>query len=432
MVRKKQSQRERTLLEKAARYLPGASLGNTPVKGPMAFVIKEGRGSKVYDFSGNAYIDYLLGSGPMLLGHAHPAVVAAVRDYLERGSTYYHINGPAIELAEEICKAVRCAEKVRFTTSGTDATFQCLRVARVYRRRDKILKFEGGYHGTHDYAQMSVSPKSPKPFPYPTPDSGGIPKTVQDLVLVAPFNDLETTTAIIEKHHDELAAVILEPVQRLLPPRPGFLQGVREVTERHGIPLVFDEVVTGFRLAYGGAQEFYGVAPDLCAIGKVVGGGMPLGAVCGREELMRAYDTVMEGTPDYIPQIGTLSGNPLAATAGLATLKELRKKGTYSKLSATGRKLREALQEVLTQAEIPATVVGVDSVFDVFFTDGKITDYRSTLSSDKAAMDKFNATLLANGVLKGTQKFYVSLAHTSQDVKDTIHALHLAAEALRG
>ena len=431
MHRKPQSAEEKGLLERAQRYLPGAQLGNGTTSFDGGFIVKEGRGSKIYDFSGNEYIDYLLGSGPMVLGHAHPAVVEAVRDYLERGSTYFLTSAPAIELAEEICRAVACAEMVRFTTSGTDATFQCLRVARTYRQRDKVLKFEGGYHGTHDYALMSLTPSTLLDFPQAVPDSGGIPKAVQETVLIAPFNDLETTCQIIAKHHDELGGVIVEPLQRILPPAPGFLEGLRDITSQYQIPLIFDEVVTGFRLAYDGAQEMYGVQPDLAAIGKVVGGGFPLAAVCGRAEIMRHYDSALAHEEEFIPQIGTLNGNPIAATAGLATLSQLRKPDTYQRLRATGQRLRMGLQEVLDQAEIPAQVVGDDTVFDVYFTDRAITDYRSTLSADPGLMQRFNRFLLERGILKGVQKFYMSLAHTEEDIQRTLEVFRDTAEQLR-
>ncbi|MBI4311419.1 MAG: aspartate aminotransferase family protein, partial [Chloroflexi bacterium] len=372
---------------------------------------------------GNEYIDYLLGSGPMLLGHAHPAVVSAVREQLDQGSTFFLTNGAVVQLAEEVCKAMPCAEMVRFTTSGTDATFQAMRVARAYRRRDKVLKFEGGFHGSSDYALQSVTPSRPADFPAPQASSAGIPKAIQETMLIAPFNDLDTTAGIIAKHHEELAGVIVEPMQRILTPVPGFLQGLREVTARFGIPLIFDEVVTGFRFAYGGAQEFYGVTPDLAAIGKVVGGGYPLAAVCGRAEIMKAYDSGAVASDDFIPQIGTLNGNPIAAVAGLATLAELRKPGTYQRLHQAGSRLRSALQQTLDQAEIPAKVCGEDTVFDVYFTDKPITTYRSTLGANGALLRKLNRLLLDRGILKGGQKFYVSLAHTDADLDQTIAAI---------
>src|SRR5215471_612531 len=279
------SAHETELVAKASRYLAGGTLGNLMED----VILARGRGSRVWDVSGNEYIDYLLGSGPMLVGHSHPEVVAAVREQVERGTTFFANNEHAILLAEEISKAMPCAEKVRFCSSGTEATLYAMRVARAFRRRDRILKFEGGYHGMHDYAVMSMSPPASGAFPTPVADSAGVPQAVASTMLVAPFNDLETTAAIVDRHHDELAGVIVEPFQRVLAPRPGFLAGLRELTARYGIPLIFDEVVTSFRFAYGGAQEYYGVIPDLAAIGKIVGGGYPLAAVVGKAEVMAAF-----------------------------------------------------------------------------------------------------------------------------------------------
>ena len=425
------SAEEKALLERARKHLPGAQLGNITSAFEDGFIVKEGRGSKLYDFSGNEYIDYLIGSGPMILGHAHPAVLDAVREWLDKGSTYFITSAPAIELADEVCRAVPCAEKVRFTTSGTDATFQCLRAARAFTKRDKILKFEGGYHGTHDYALMSMAPSRLLDFPQPLPGSAGIPSAIQETVLIAPFNNLDATERIISENRDQLGAVIVEPLQRIIPPAPGFLEGLREVTARHDIPLIFDEVVTGFRLAYGGAQEWYGVQPDLAAIGKVVGGGYPLAAVCGRADIMRHYDASESQGEEFIPQIGTLNGNPIACVAGMATLAELRKPGTYERLRATGRRLRTALEEALRQAEVPAQVIGDDTIFDVYFTDQEISDYRSTLSASSETMQRFNRLLLGSGIVKGVQKFYMSLAHTEEDIQTTIQAYRDVAEQLR-
>ena len=425
------SAEEKALLERARKHLPGAQLGNITSAFEDGFIVKEGRGSKLYDFSGNEYIDYLIGSGPMILGHAHPAVLDAVREWLDKGSTYFITSAPAIELADEVCRAVPCAEKVRFTTSGTDATFQCLRAARAFTKRDKILKFEGGYHGTHDYALMSMAPSRLLDFPQPLPGSAGIPGAIQETVLIAPFNNLDATERIISENRDQLGAVIVEPLQRIIPPAPGFLEGLREVTARYDIPLIFDEVVTGFRLAYGGAQEWYGVQPDLAAIGKVVGGGYPLAAVCGRADIMRHYDASESQGEEFIPQIGTLNGNPIAAVAGMATLAELRKPGTYERLRATGRRLRMALEEALRQAEVPAQVIGDDTIFDVYFTDQEISDYRSTLSASSETMQRFNRLLLGSGIVKGVQKFYMSLAHTEEDIQATIQAYRDVAEQLR-
>ncbi|MBI4337174.1 MAG: aspartate aminotransferase family protein [Chloroflexi bacterium] len=426
------SHEEATLIERAQRVLPGGSLGNVYYPGDQAMIIQRGQGAHVWDVSGNRYVDYLLGSGPMVLGHAHPAVLKAVSSYLERGSTYFSTNEPVIYLAEEIVRAVPCAEKVRFMSSGSEATFFAMRLARAHRRRPRILKFEGGYHGSSDYAVMSVTPKDLSPFPQAAPNSAGVPAALADTMLIAPFNDLSTAANIIEKHQDELAGVIVEPFQRLIPPAPGFLQGLRQVTQAHGIPLIFDEVVTGFRFAYGGAQQYYGVVPDLAALGKIVGGGYPLSAVAGREEIMRHFDPVMEASNDFVPLVGTLSGNPVAAVAGLATLEQLRKPGTYQRLFATGNKLRTGLAKVLHEAELPAQVVGEDPLFDVYFTDQPVVDYRSTLRANSQMMKRFNNLLLERGILKGASKFYVSLAHSDDDVDFTLRAFREAAEALRG
>lgn len=411
---------EQQLLDKAKRYLPGGTLGNTRFDDDVAFVVKAGKGSKIYDMSGNEYIDYLLGSGPMILGHAHPAVVAAVREYIERGSTYFTLNEPAIVLAEAICEAVPCADKIRFSSTGSEATFFALRAARAFTKKDKILKFEGGYHGGHDYALMSSSPSLPKDFPRAVPDSAGIPRVLEDEVLIAPFNDLPTTSAIIERHHHELGGVIVEPFQRIITPRPGFLQGLREVTQRFGIPLIFDEVVTGFRLAWGGAQEYYGVVPDLAAFGKIIGGGYPLSAVVGGAEVMEAFNPDHEASGDFIAQTGTLNGNPIAAVAGLATLQHLKAAGTYRQLFDTGRTLRQGLTELLKRYGIPGQVVGEDPLFDVVFTDEPVHDYRGVLTQNRELLRRFNAELLVRGILKASSKMYVSLAHSSADVERTL------------
>ena len=262
VAERKITDEQRELTAKAAQYLAGGGQN-----GKADTIIHRGKAGRVWDLSGNEYIDFQLGSGPMLIGHAHPEVVAAVREQIDRGSTFMANNEPAIRLAEEIVKAVPCADKVRFSSSGAEATFFAMRAARAYRKRDKILKFEGGFHGMNDYALMSMGPTELRDFPHPTPDSAGIPRSVQDEVLIAPFNDIETTSAIIDRYHDELGGVIVEAFQRTIPPKPGFLQGLRDITNQYGIPLIFDEVVTGFRFAYGGAQEYYGVTPDPVFIG---------------------------------------------------------------------------------------------------------------------------------------------------------------------
>ncbi len=418
------------LLRRAAQVLPGGVLGSHRSGPGLEFVVREGRGAHLWDMNGRRYLDYLLGSGPMLLGHAHPAVVEAVERQMARGTSYFLLNEPAIQLAEEIVRAVPCAEQVRYASSGSEATFFALRAARAFRKRDKVMKFEGGFHGTHDYVLMSVVPRSPKAFPAPMVDSAGIPHAIEGEVLVAPYNDLATAEALIDAHHDELAAVIIEPYQRTIPPAPGFLRGLRAATRRHEVPLVFDEIVTGFRFAYGGAQEFYGVVPDLAAFGKVVAGGFPLACVAGPKTIMRHFDAALEGTPEYVWQAGTFNGNAIACAAGLATLAELRKPGTYARLFATGTRLREGLRAAVARSGLAAQVSGEPPVFDLFFTDRPIVDYRATLTADRERIERFNQELLRRGAVKAANKIYVSLAHTDQDVDETLEIFDQALAAI--
>jgi len=406
------------LIAQARRALPGGSFGNMPAE----VVLREGRGGRIWDESGKEYVDFLLGSGPMFIGHAHPEVTAAVQSQLPHGSTFFGNNRHGIALATAITEAVPCAEQVRFVCSGTEADLYAMRAARAFRRRDKILKFEGGYHGMSDYALMSLAPKNPGNFPRPIPDSAGIPRSVQDEMLIAAFNDLDMVEGLIKEHKDELAGVIVEPFQRLLPPQPGFLQGLRKITQAHGIPLIFDEVVTGFRFAYGGAQEYYGVTPDLCTLGKIVGGGYALAAIAGRADIMAHFDRLAVADEDFLFQVGTLSGNPVAAIAGLATLEVLKRPGAYERVFATGRTLMTALDGILKRAGIKARVIGEPPLFDVIFTDQQVKDYRDTLKADKEIATRFNKKLRERGIMKGESKYYVSLAHTQADIDHTIGA----------
>jgi glutamate-1-semialdehyde 2,1-aminomutase len=423
-----ESEVERGLIEKAQRVLPGGTFGNFPSE----VVIREGRGGRVWDEGGREYVDFLLGSGPMLIGHAHPEVTAAVQERVAQGTTFFANNRWGIELAAAIVEAVPCAEQVRFVSTGSEADLYAMRAARAFCKRDKILKFEGGFHGMSDYSLMSLAPKRPGNFPQPIPDSAGIPRSLRDEILVAPFNDLEVVAGLVREHKDELAGIILEPFQRIIPPMPGFLEGLRKITAEHGVLLIFDEVVTGFRFAYGGAQEYYGVVPDLCTLGKVIGGGFPLAAIAGRADIMAHFDRNTVGEEGFLTQIGTLSGNPVAATAGLATLEILRRPGAYEHLFATGRELMGALADLLKRKGLAAQVIGEPPLFDVVFTGEPVRDYRGALRGDADMLRRFNAALRERGILKGESKYYVSLAHTPDDIRHTIDAWTSAAEVLVG
>jgi glutamate-1-semialdehyde 2,1-aminomutase len=418
---------EREIHETARRVLPAGGFGN--VASPV--VISGGRGGRVWDISGKEYVDFLLGSGPMLLGHAHPEVLAAVAEQLPRGSTFFASNEHGIRLAEAIVDAVPCAEQVRFMSTGSEADLYAMRLARAHRGRDRILKFEGGYHGMSDYGLMSLWPSGPPDFPHAEPDSAGIPGAVRQLMLVAPFNDLDTTGKLLAEHGDELAAIIVEPVQRSIPPQPGFLEGLRELATAHDVLLIFDEVVTGFRLAYGGAQEHFGVVPDLCTLGKILGGGFPLAAVAGRADVMAHFDRAAVGDAGFVPQIGTLSGNPIAAVAGLATLEVLRRPGTYDRLFATGRVLMDGLRSAMEYAGVGARVIGVPPMFDIVFAAGPMDDYRDTARGDAGMLRRFNQLMNEHGVFKGDTKLYVSVAHDDADAEAALAAFSAAAAALR-
>lgn len=414
------------IFDRAREVLPAGTFGNTGAD----LIIREGKGARVWDESGKEYVDYLLGSGPMLLGHDHPDVTAAVQAQVVRGTTFFANNRQGIELAEAIVDAVPCAEKVRYASSGSEADAFAMRLARAYTGRDKILKFEGGYHGYSDYGLMSTTPAKPGNTPEAIPDSAGIPRNVGENMLVAPFNDAGAVESLIREHKGEIAAVMLEPLQRLIPPQPGFLEEMRRLTAANDMLLVFDEVVTGFRFAYGGAQEYYGVTPDICTLGKVVGGGFPLSAVAGRDEIMAMFDRDRAGDR-FMPQVGTLSGNPVASAAGLATLEVLRRPGAYDHLFGMGRTLMNGLSEKLARAGIEARVIGEPPLFDVVFAGGEIRNYRDTQRGDAKRMARFNALLRERGILKGESKYYVSMALEPADIQHTLDAWDDAIAAMK-
>jgi glutamate-1-semialdehyde 2,1-aminomutase len=430
VTRKPRTAREQGLLDTAARLLPAGVRGAT-ASPAQALVVSEGKGSRIRDASGNEYIDYLLGSGAIFTGHADPAVIAAVNAAVAKGSGYLLLNEYAIALADTLVRAVPCAERISLHSTGTDATFFAMRLARANRGRDKILKFEGGFHGMSDYALMSNQwTRTLVDAPAAVPNSAGIPRAVQSDVLTAPFNDAERAVEIIDRHHDELAAVIVEPMQRTITPRPGFLEALREATQRHGIVLIYDEIVTGFRLAYGSGQEYYGVVPDLCAIGKSISAGHPISAVCGRADLMDHLDPSVRTAAGYVAQTGTYSGNPVSAAAALAVLGQLGKPAVYEALFAKGRRLIEGLRTAFAKAGIAAQVLGEPPAFETWFTAEPIFDFRSSLRADPAMHARFAELLLERGVLKGHEKFFVSTAHTDEDVEFTIDAFRSASAAL--
>jgi glutamate-1-semialdehyde 2,1-aminomutase len=414
-------------MSRANAVLPGGGFGNFD----PGIIIHEGKGSRVWDEDGREYVDLLIGSGPMLLGHGHPEVMEAVLQQLPRGMTFFANNTAGIELAEEICNAVQCAEQVRYVCTGSEADMYAMRLARAFTGREKILKFEGGYHGMSAEAQMSLAPSKLVNFPLAVPDSPGIPQGVRDAMLVAPFNDIDFARSIIAEHAHEIAGIIVEPFQRILPPAPGFLEALREECDRHGIVLVFDEIVTGFRFTYEGAQNYYGVVPDVCTLGKIIGGGFALAAIAGRADIMAHFDKAKVGEDGFLMQLGTLSGAPVAAVAGLKTMEVLRREGQYDRLKANGERLMASFSKHLSAAGHDHQIVGEPWLFDVLFTGKRVKDYRDVMQADAAKNARFNAALRANGVFKSPGKVYPSVALTEDDLALVDDAIAQAAQAIQ-
>lgn len=417
---------QQTWIERAQQVLPGGGFGNFD----PGTIIREGKGSRVWDEDGNEYIDYLIGSGPMLLGHGNEEVLEATREQLDKGMTFFANNADGIRLAEEICDAVQCAEQVRYVSSGGEADMYAMRLARAFTGRNRIMKFEGGYHGMSAEAQMSLAPDQLVNFPMAVPDSAGIPASVRDEMLIAPFNDIEFAKSLIAEHSHEIAGIIVEPLQRIIPPAPGFLETLREECTKHGIVLIFDEVVTGFRFSYGGAQQHYGVVPDVATLGKVIGGGFPLAAIAGRKDIMAHFDKSKVGAEGFLMQLGTLSGNPVAAVAGLKTMEILKRPGQYDKLRSLGQTLMDAFHEHLSEAGFAHKIVGDQTLFDIVFTENEVRNYRDVKAANAARNLKFNALLREKGIFKSPGKTYPSLALTDDDINQTIEAIKFAAKNL--
>jgi glutamate-1-semialdehyde 2,1-aminomutase len=422
----------RVLYALAQRLLPGASLGAHALPETERFIIRRGQGSRLQDVRERWYIDFVCGAGALILGHAHPATTAAIKNQLDRGIHYFGtLNEPCLQLAEVLVEAIPCAEQLIFTTTGSEATFFALRMARAFTKRDKILKFAGAYHGTHDCVSFNVASATPGDYPLAKAESAGIPAALSDSVLICPYNDLENARHLIEAHRHELAAVIVEPVQRIIFPDDSFLPGLRRLCDDNDVLLVFDEVVTGFRLAYGGAQEYFGVTPDLASYGKIVGGGGPLGAVAGKAEIIGLADPALKGSKDHAFVNGTFHGNPLASVAGLAALAELRKPGFYRSLQARADSYRRAFQQVLDRHGLPAMACGDASFWQILFCTDAPRDHADILASDQTRSRALDLACLREGlyVLPNTRRF-ISAVHDEADLEESVRALDAACRGI--
>lgn len=418
---------QQAYLAKADQYFAGGTLGAFHLPPDVEMVFASAQGTKMVDSDGKEYTDFLMGSGPMILGHCHPAVVEAVQQQIHKGTTYLALNQPIIELAEEIVQAVPCGEKIRFVTTGSEAVSYAVRMARALTGRSKILRFEGGWHGVSDGLLFGARPSAPSDYPQATPDSAGLSSAYARDVLVSPFNAANEAVELIAAHADELAAVVVEPLQRCILPRPGFFEALREQTRQHGIVLIFDEVVTGFRMAWGGAQERYGVVPDLATYGKTISGGYPSAAICGRADLLDTANprrAPYPTDPQAIIASGTFNGNPLAAVAGLATLNELSKPGTYERLFAMGDRITREIEAMGKEFSIPLRVGGEGPVLQVLFTEADaILNYESMLYADRAKAYTFGVEMIRRGCfISPFEKIYLSTAHSDEDLDRMLEA----------
>jgi glutamate-1-semialdehyde 2,1-aminomutase len=407
------------LFAKAQRVIPGGV--NSPVRafrgvGGTPFFVDKAEGCRITDVDGRTYIDFLGSWGPLILGHAAPALVEAVGEALRRGTSYGAPTPGEVELAELISRAVPSMEMVRLVSSGTEAAMSAIRLARGATGRDAIIKFEGCYHGHADSLLVKAGSGGAT---FGVPDSLGVPAALAQLTITVPFNDLKAVEAVMAVRGREVAAIIVEPVagnMGVVPPVAGFLQGLRALCDTHGALLIFDEVITGFRVAYGGAQALYGVRPDLTCLGKIIGGGLPVGAYGGARAIMERVAPL-----GGVYQAGTLSGNPLAVAAGIATLRALEKPGVYSRLEESGASLQMGLAGGAKSAEVPLTVNRVGSMLTAFFSDSPVTDYASAKRSDTARYGRFFHAMLDGGVFLAASQFeaaFVSLAHSPADLEE--------------
>ena len=426
-----QQTKSQQLFAQAQQFIPGGV--NSPVRSFRAVsgtppFIARGQGCRVSDVDGNEYIDYLGSWGPLVLGHAHPAVVEALQRAAEGGTSFGAPVELEVELARCICQALPSVDRVRLVSSGTEACMSAIRLARAYTGRSKIIKFSGCYHGHADGLLVKAGSGA---MTHGIPTSAGVPESYAAETLVADYNDVASVESFFQAWPDAIAGIIVEPVagnMGVVPPAEGFLESLRRITAENGAMLIFDEVITGFRLAYGGAQTLYGITPDITCLGKIIGGGLPVGAYGGRQDIM---EMVAPLGPMY--QAGTLSGNPLAVTAGLTTLTELQRAGTYERLESLAGRLADGLTQAFARAEVPGTLNRVGSMMTGFFTAGPVDTLAQVEQADTEAYGRYFHAMLERGVYLAPSQFeagFVSLAHTEADIDRTLEIAAAALESL--
>lgn len=400
-----------SLSARALATFPAGSNGEFNLPPHLVRVIHRGEGCRLWDSDGQEMLDFSMGWGSVLPGHAHPDILRAITTRAPLGTNFAFTNTESLALGEELIRLSPACERIRFCASGTEATMYCLRLARAFQNRTGIMKFEGAYHGSNDEGTVSLFPSGQTPFPTPEPSSAGVHA---NHIIIAPYNDAKAAQATIAAHADQLAAVIVEPFHRCLAPHPGFLAALREACTRHGVLLIFDEVVTGFRLAYGGAQEKYGIIPDLVAYGKALGGGLPIGAFGGRADIMDIVREDRAGSdPSYVWTASTLGGNPISCAAANAALNLYRRPGTYEHLNTLGEYFRDQLRKTLHNTNHAAQVIGDGPLAQIVFSGEPVFDYRSTIKGDRAKARAMMLALFESNIFinpMGT-KLYLSLAH---------------------
>ncbi len=419
------TKKSQKLYSKAIKIMPGGV--NSPVRafkavGGNPIFISKAKGSKIYDVDGNIFIDYVLSWGPLILGHAPKEIVKALKKAVEKGTSYGAPTKLEIELAELVKKAFPSMEKIRMVNSGTEATMSAIRVARGFTGRAKVIKFEGCYHGHVDGLLVAAGSGGET---FGIPDSLGVPKTYASETIVLPFNDKEALKSTIEKNWRDIACVIVEPVvgnMGCILPKEDFLEILRAETQKYGIVLIFDEVMTGFRVSFGGAQSYYGITPDLTCLGKVIGGGLPVGAYGGKKEIMQ-----MVAPDGGVYQAGTLSGNPLAMTAGIETLKILKKGSTYKKLEEIMRALEEGLKDAAKRADVKVKFYRAGTMFCTYFTETEVIDAKTARTADLEKYKKFFWKMLEKGIYLAPSQFeagFISLSHSKKDIEKTVQAAY--------